>query len=72
MIPTTKLDSTRFFFVQEGLVIAVLGAIVFTIWNTFPYVAMMGFVVPLVGGAYWLKTWEHTSAAKDCKDSIGE
>jgi hypothetical protein len=60
----SQLDSTRFFFVQEGLAIAIAGAAAFTIWSGFPYVAMMGFVSPMILGSYWLKTWGHVTEAE--------
>jgi hypothetical protein len=53
----SQLDSTRFFYVQEGLAVGVLGAIAKTFLPTFPVLELYSFVAPIVGLAFGLKTW---------------
>jgi xanthosine utilization system XapX-like protein len=62
MIFESKIDSTRFVFVQEGIVVGLLGSLARVIWPTFPTIELFGFLGPLLLGAYGFKTWEHASA----------
>lgn len=65
----SQLDSTRFFYVQEGLAIGVLGAIAKTFLHAFPLLELYGFVAPIITIAFGLKTWggikENGTKSKD-------
>lgn len=52
-----QLCSTRFVYVQEGLLIGVAGAFAKVAFPIFPIVELYGFVLPLLGLAFGLKSW---------------
>jgi xanthosine utilization system XapX-like protein len=51
------LESTRFFYIQEGLAIGVVGAFAKVFLPTFPVLELYGFVGPMVAIAFGLKQW---------------
>ena len=51
------LDSSRFFYVQEGIGVGFLAAIIKTIFLRFPLIELYAFVGPIVMIAFGLKTW---------------
>jgi hypothetical protein len=57
-----KIDSTRFFYIQEGLVVGVWASIMKVIFPTkFPFLEFcIAFVLPLLGYAFGVKTWGDT------------
>jgi len=57
---SSQLDSTRFFFIQEGVAIALFSGIFKTFFATYPIMEVFGFIGPMLIFAYGLKTWGHT------------
>ena len=53
------LQSSRFCYVQEFLITAVLGAIIKAIFNSFPYVELIGLMGTIVAFAFGAKTYGH-------------
>jgi hypothetical protein len=53
----SQLDSTRFVYVQEGIVVGLLGAVAKTIFVAFPLLELYGFLGPIIGLAFGLKTY---------------
>ena len=56
----SQLDSTRFFYIQEGIAIGIFSAIAKTFFPGYPILELFGFIGPILTVAYGLKTWEHT------------
>jgi xanthosine utilization system XapX-like protein len=57
MVFKSQLASTRFVYVQEGLIIGLVGSIAKALWPPFPIIELFGFVGPIIGLAFGLKTY---------------
>ena len=53
----SQLDSTRFVYVQEGIIVGLIGAFAKVILPTFPLLELYGFLGPIIGLAFGLKTY---------------
>ena len=56
----SQLESTRFFYIQEGIAIGVLASIAKTFLPSFPILELFGFTGPMITLAFGLKTWGHS------------
>jgi len=63
----SHFESTRFFYIQEGIGIGLFAAIAKTFFATFPILELFGFVGPILTVAFTLKTWQHTKEANGQK-----
>jgi len=53
----SQLESTRFFYIQEGIAIGVLASVAKTFFPSFPILELFGFTGPMITIAFGLKTW---------------
>lgn len=55
----SQLDSTKFFYVQEGLAIGIGAAIAKCFFKEFPFMEFLtAFVLPLLALAFGFKSWQ--------------
>jgi xanthosine utilization system XapX-like protein len=54
---TEHLGSSRFLYVQEGLLVGLIGAFAKVVWTGFPIIELFGFIGPIIGLAFGLKTY---------------
>jgi len=54
---TSQLGSTLFVYVQEGIIVGLIGAFAKVFWTGFPVIELYGFIGPLLGLAFGLKTF---------------
>jgi hypothetical protein len=62
-----QLQSTRFLFVQELILIAIASAIMKTFFSEFPMTELLAFLTPLVAIVYGLKSQEHIKNSSKSK-----
>lgn len=62
---SSQLASSRFTYVQEGLIIGLVGAVAKTIFPSFPIIELFGFVGPIIGLAFGLKTYGDIQTKKN-------
>ena len=53
----SQLDSTRFFYIQEGIAIGLISAYSKAFIPTFPILELFGFLGPILTIAFTIKTW---------------
>jgi hypothetical protein len=66
----SQLDSTRFTYVQEGIIVGLLGAVAKTIFSAFPLLELYGFIGPIIGLAFGLKTYGDIKAEENNRKLI--
>ena len=59
------VKSSRFVYIQEGIFIGLLGAVLKVFFPRFPLTELYAFTAPIVLGAFGLKTWGHTKNGGD-------
>lgn len=65
-----KLSSTRFFIIQEGIVVGCLAAAAKVVFPDFPLATLLTYLAPIIVGAYGFKTFQHVK--EDKKEKGGD
>ena len=69
----SQLDSTRFFYIQEGLAIGIASAIAKCIFKSFPFMEFLtAFVLPLLALAFGFKSWAEVKATESKNGKAAE
>jgi xanthosine utilization system XapX-like protein len=59
--------SSRFIYVQEGIAVGLIGAFAKVLFPSFPIIELYGFLGPIIGLAFGLKTYGHIKANENNK-----